>query len=244
MKTLDVRSTEDIPALMDMFDKKDNVVVLVYADYCGHCHTYRDEVWNGLNGSNMAAVHYDQVDKLQTTPLKDTTIAGYPTVLYVEKGKAPVEVENPRDLEKMNTMLEPGSSNEESDSDSDSDSEVESNLESTSLNLDNRSSEKRRKSVLKSSKVLPKKPKEILKPKISALPPNSTEDMLNSQMKGGQMNYNNDDDNVDSVANSQTGGSLYNYLLDSIKPKARKSKKTSKNRKTRLSKKRRNTRRK
>ena len=122
MRGLDVRSTEDIPALMDMFDKKDKVVVLIYADYCGHCHTYRDEVWNNLNGSNIAAVHYDQVDKLQTTPLKDATVAGYPTVLYVEKGKAPVEVEDSRDVEKMNTMLEPGSSNEESDSDSDSDS--------------------------------------------------------------------------------------------------------------------------
>jgi len=227
-KGLDVRSTEDIPALMDMFEKNDNAVVLIYADYCGHCHTYRDDVWNHLNkkhGKKMAAVHYDQVDKLQSTPLKDTAVSGYPTVLYVEKGKSPVEVKDSRNMETMESMLnsgEPGVSNEESDSD-------ESISESESLNLDKKSSEKRRKSVLKMSKNLPKKFKPSLAAKNSALPPNVTDDMLNSQ---SETVYNTNEMPSEEPAGAQKGGSLYQDLLKSIQGKTRRKVKKSKKRKS------------
>ena len=88
---MDVRSTSDIPAFENMLTKGPMAVVLVYADWCGHCNTYKENVWSPLKSTkgrklNMASVHYDQ---LENTSLKNSKIEGYPSLLVVGTDKKP-----------------------------------------------------------------------------------------------------------------------------------------------------------
>jgi thiol-disulfide isomerase/thioredoxin len=90
---VDVRSPADLPAFNDLFQKHTMVIVLVYADYCGHCHTYKDQVWNSLQTlpnkrAGLGSIHYDQ---LSATPLSNVELDGYPSVLLLGKDMAPAE---------------------------------------------------------------------------------------------------------------------------------------------------------
>ena len=88
---LDIRSKKDIPAFEHMLSSGPMVIVLVYADWCGHCTTYKNNVWTPLKSTpnkmaNMASVHYDQLDN---TSLRGSKISGYPTVMVVGNDKKP-----------------------------------------------------------------------------------------------------------------------------------------------------------
>lgn len=82
---LDVRSEKDIPTLNSMLNDDKMSMVLIYADWCGHCHRYIP-TWNELEKTpgrkvNMAKVHYDMQEKIPA--LKDAKIQGYPSVVKV-----------------------------------------------------------------------------------------------------------------------------------------------------------------
>jgi hypothetical protein len=88
---MDVRSSKDIPAFEDMLSGGPMAVVLVYADWCGHCDTYKKNVWSPLKNMknrtlNLASVHHDQ---LENTSLQGSKIDGYPSILMVGKDKKP-----------------------------------------------------------------------------------------------------------------------------------------------------------
>jgi len=88
---MDVRSSEHIPAFENMLSGGPMAVVLVYADWCGHCDTYKKNVWSPLKSLknrtvNLASVHHDQ---LENTSLKGSKIDGYPSILMVGKDKKP-----------------------------------------------------------------------------------------------------------------------------------------------------------
>jgi thiol-disulfide isomerase/thioredoxin len=88
---MDVRDSKDIPAFENMLSGGPMAVVLVYADWCGHCDTYKKNVWSPLKSTkgrsvNLASVHHDQ---LENTSLKGSKIDGYPSILVVGKDKKP-----------------------------------------------------------------------------------------------------------------------------------------------------------
>ena len=88
---MDVRSSNDIPAFEKMLSHGPMAVVLVYADWCGHCTNYKKNVWEPLKSTkgrkvNMASVHYDQ---LENTSLNNSKIEGYPSLLVVGTDKKP-----------------------------------------------------------------------------------------------------------------------------------------------------------
>jgi thiol-disulfide isomerase/thioredoxin len=88
---IDVRSKKDVGLFEGLLGKGPLTIVLVYADWCGHCQTFKQNMWNQVSAMpnknlNTASVHYDMVDK---TTLKNAKIDGYPSLLLVGTDKKP-----------------------------------------------------------------------------------------------------------------------------------------------------------
>jgi len=106
---VDVRSNSDVPKFESMIHMGP-VYVLVYADWCGHCQRFKENVWNDVvknnnKSVNTAAVHYDMVDK---TSMKNANIEGYPTLFEIKSGSAnavPKPVPTPQSKEELETLL-------------------------------------------------------------------------------------------------------------------------------------------
>ena len=88
---MDVNSSSAVPAFENMLTKGPMAVVLVYADWCGHCDKYKKNIWSPLKSVknrtiNMASIREDM---LPNTSLKNAKIDGYPSILVVGKDKKP-----------------------------------------------------------------------------------------------------------------------------------------------------------
>lgn len=112
----DIRDTKGIGQLMSLLNKKNIVLIFIYADWCPHCHTYRDEVWNKLKttpGRNMAMASVNSdiaetalngfVDSATRQPARAD---GYPTVMIVENGtKEAVKIQDARNMTAMSNLV-------------------------------------------------------------------------------------------------------------------------------------------
>jgi thiol-disulfide isomerase/thioredoxin len=86
MPYIDVRSKSDVPQFESML-KMGPTIVLIYADWCGHCTRFKQNMWDEVAKSDMkhmntAAVHYDMVEN---TSMNKTPIEGYPTLFEVKR---------------------------------------------------------------------------------------------------------------------------------------------------------------
>ncbi len=84
-KGVDIRSDTDVKKLEDMFKNGAPTFVLIYADWCGHCHRYLP-MWSEFENTpgrtaNMARVHYDMQEHIPA--IKNAKIQGYPSVIKV-----------------------------------------------------------------------------------------------------------------------------------------------------------------
>jgi len=112
----DIRDAKAIGQLTSLLNKKNIVLVFIYADWCPHCHTYRDEVWNKLKnvpGRNMAMASVNSdiaetalngiVDSATRQPAR---AEGYPTVMLVENAsKEAVKIEDARNMTAMSNLV-------------------------------------------------------------------------------------------------------------------------------------------
>jgi thiol-disulfide isomerase/thioredoxin len=85
---VDVMNEADIPALSNMLQNGRTTFVLIWADWCGHCHRYKP-TWEKLakipgRNANIASVHHDMQEKIPE--LADAKIQGYPSVVKVTPG--------------------------------------------------------------------------------------------------------------------------------------------------------------
>ena len=117
-KTVDVRSKKDVPAFEQTIIEGPITVVLVYADWCGHCTKFKKNIWEPLNKMhgrklNMVSVHHDMLEK---TSQANAKIRGYPSVLVVgkdgkaasyndEEGNVTNAAPNTTDLDAMKTLV-------------------------------------------------------------------------------------------------------------------------------------------
>ena len=228
---IDVRKAEDIAMLNDILKKNKVTMVLVYADYCGHCHTYKDNIWNNLvtnpNRKNgMASIHYDQVEN---TPFASTKLSGYPTILMVGKDKVPMKFKNKqtgeeefdypesRNMDKMTEILSsvPESTAEDA---------IEETAELNSSAKESRS--KYNNTNVDSLINTVKKKKGTLNPKKMATPPSYVEDRLNSQNSNTSINYSGEEP-TPGKGSAVGGGSLYRALLETFSPKRQTKKRKS-----------------
>lgn len=84
---IDVTTDEDLAKLSDLLKKHNVVVVLIHADWCGHCQTFKPlwEDYKKIPGRNvpMASINEKMLSK---TPFKDAKLDGFPsTVVYSGK---------------------------------------------------------------------------------------------------------------------------------------------------------------
>lgn len=93
MSPVDVRSADKIGAFEGMLGSGPLTLVLVYADWCGHCQRFKKDTWNDLSTMsnrkmNIAAVRDDMLPK---TSLANSKIKGYPSLMLVGTDKRPAE---------------------------------------------------------------------------------------------------------------------------------------------------------
>lgn len=86
-KSADVRKPADRKELKAVIESHPITFILIHADWCGHCQTFKKNVWSKLeelpNKKNgLAAIHHDQ---LEGTEFADAKIRGYPSVIVVGK---------------------------------------------------------------------------------------------------------------------------------------------------------------
>jgi thiol-disulfide isomerase/thioredoxin len=107
MGSIDVRNDSDIAGFESLLSRGPLALIYVHADFCGHCKTFSETVWNNAKKENMnvnaASVHYDMVDK---TSLSKAKIEGYPSLLLVGKDKKAAEFKDDMG-KKTNAMPEP-----------------------------------------------------------------------------------------------------------------------------------------
>ncbi len=117
LNPVDVRSKADVGAFEGLLGKGPLTIVLVYADWCGHCQTFKQNMWNEVSAMpnknlNTASVHYDMVEN---TSLKNAKIEGYPSLLLVgtdkkpatfkEEGKTTNAMPTPESVDELKNMV-------------------------------------------------------------------------------------------------------------------------------------------
>jgi thiol-disulfide isomerase/thioredoxin len=117
-KNIDIRAQADTKILEDMLRNGAPTFILIYADWCGHCHRYLP-TWAQLEDTpgrtaNMARVHYDMQEHIPA--IKDAKIQGYPSVIkvlpdgrlqsFAGEGGATNAVPYMREEEEMRTELQ------------------------------------------------------------------------------------------------------------------------------------------
>lgn len=93
MSPVDVRSADKVGAFEGMLGSGPITLVLVYADWCGHCQRFKNDTWNDLTAMsnrkmNIAAVRDDMLPK---TSLANSKLKGYPSLMLVGTDKRPAE---------------------------------------------------------------------------------------------------------------------------------------------------------
>lgn len=226
--SVDVSKTSDMVKIHELLKKNKLVVILVWADYCGHCHTFKDDVWKKLlanknRRAGLASIHYDQLENApEPIPKK---VSGYPTVFLVKNNGA-VEYPNPRDLAKMNAIVESEGDNEDPES---LESQNTPSLTSQADNVRNEMPSADPQGVLNS--IAENEPKNISAKTRATVPNPIKDDMLNSQIKSQSLNV--EGMNSEPSKPVARGGSLYSALESIYKRKQTRSAKSKKPRHTR-----------
>lgn len=84
-KGIDIREEKDVGKLESLLKNGGVTFVLIYADWCGHCHRYLP-MWDKFENTpgrtaNMAKVHHDMQEKIPA--IANAKIQGYPSVIKV-----------------------------------------------------------------------------------------------------------------------------------------------------------------
>jgi thiol-disulfide isomerase/thioredoxin len=117
-------STNDknkIDKFLNMIKSGRTIIVLVYANWCGHCHTFKpifDKAANAGNTNVAAAVESEALSTINASLPKPISVEGYPTVIAIgDKGNQMMEMNTPRGpdavtqltnaMKKMNSVKKP-----------------------------------------------------------------------------------------------------------------------------------------
>jgi len=92
---LDVRSEDSISSLMKLVKKGPITIILVYADWCGHCHTYKpkfdEAAKNRKSPFQVASINETMINSVNkhinsmNKSAKPINVSGYPSVISLTK---------------------------------------------------------------------------------------------------------------------------------------------------------------
>ena len=90
MGHLDIKNQNDVKTLMSHMGKTPIIVVFVYANWCGHCHTampiYKEAVRTATPGVLNVSVESEQLDNVsRAIPSIKEDVEGFPTILVMDK---------------------------------------------------------------------------------------------------------------------------------------------------------------
>jgi hypothetical protein len=93
---IDVKTIEDIAKLTSHIKSNPVTLVLIYADWCGHCGTYKQGVWNKLANLPNRKVGMAQINEkvLAQTPFSGLKFNGYPSTALIGKDMVPASMKN------------------------------------------------------------------------------------------------------------------------------------------------------
>jgi thiol-disulfide isomerase/thioredoxin len=93
---VDVTSTKMMDELTKRITKGPLTLVFVYADWCGHCQSYKP-LMSKLESMNGRSIQTARIrdDMMPLSPLAKEKIEGYPTLMLVDQNGAPVKFKTP-----------------------------------------------------------------------------------------------------------------------------------------------------
>jgi len=106
----EIRSDAQAAELESVLKQKAcDALLLVFADWCGHCQTYKPmwEDFAKLQGRTMLMAAVQDEQQKNVPSLEEAKLQGYPTVVLFRKGSPPetISSEDMRNKEKMTELL-------------------------------------------------------------------------------------------------------------------------------------------
>ena len=103
---IDVRKVEQAKKAEALIQTGPVTLVLVYADWCGHCHKYLPK-WKEMGKTkhrkaNIISVHHDMMDKIPS--LRSAKIQGYPSVVKLSPQGQMTQYKVPNSSEMTNAL--------------------------------------------------------------------------------------------------------------------------------------------
>ena len=103
---IDVKKLEDIAKLTEHIKNNVSTLLLIYADWCGHCQTFKKDIWKNLSRVPNRKVGMAQINEsvLAQSPFADLKIDGYPSVALVDNKSKAVVTKDPDTGEPTNSL--------------------------------------------------------------------------------------------------------------------------------------------
>lgn len=108
LDNMDAKTLGDVDKLVENI--KNNVVtlLLIYADWCGHCGTFKSDIWKKLSDTKGRKLPMAQINEKVLGHLKEKIpglkIDGYPTVSLIGKDLKAAEIKDPVSGETSNAL--------------------------------------------------------------------------------------------------------------------------------------------